>query len=281
MRHGIVLFTCDRGITPAWAAKAAEERGFDAFYVPEHTHVPVKREAAHPRTGSGTLPDERYKRTLDPWVSLATAASATSRIRLSTAVALPVESDPVTLAKTIATLDHLSGGRVTVGAGFGWNTDELADHGVPAGKRRAVLREYVEAMRALWTQEEAAYDGEFVKFGPCWAFPKPVQAHVPLIIGAGGGPQTFTWIARHADGWMTTPGERDISGKAAALRQAWAAASRPGTPDVRVLVTAKPSPGDLAAWAAAGVAELLWGLPDAPAEAVEAYLDRLAGRVAG
>jgi alkanesulfonate monooxygenase SsuD/methylene tetrahydromethanopterin reductase-like flavin-dependent oxidoreductase (luciferase family) len=142
MRHGIVLFTCDRGITPAQAAKAAEERGFDAFYVPEHTHIPVKREAAHPRTGDETLPDDRYKRTLDPWVCLATAAVVTSRIRLGTAVALPVQSDPVTLAKTIATLDHLSDGRVTVGAGFGWNTDELADHGVPAGKRRTVLREY-------------------------------------------------------------------------------------------------------------------------------------------
>lgn len=279
MRHGIVLFTCDRGITPARAAKAAEERGFDTFYVPEHTHIPVKREAPHPGTGGKALPDDRYMRTLDPWVSLATAAAATSRIRLATAVALPVESDPITLAKTIATLDHLSGGRVTVGAGFGWNTDELADHGVPAGKRRTVLREYVEAMRALWTQEEAAYDGEFVKFGPCWAFPKPVQAHVPLIVGAGGGPKTFGWIARNADGWLTSPAEQDISGKAAALRQAWAAEDRPGTPDIRVLVAAKPSPGDLATWAAAGATEFVWGLPDASAEAVEAYLDRLAGRI--
>ena len=279
MRHGIVLFTSDRGITPARAARAAEERGFDAFYVPEHTHIPVKREAPHPRTGDETLPDDRYKRTLDPWVCLATAAVVTSRIRLATAVALPAESDPVTLAKTIATLDHLSGGRVTVGAGFGWNTDELADHGVPAGKRRTVLREYVEAMRALWTQEEAAYDGEFVKFGPCWAFPKPAQARIPLIIGAGGGPKTFGWIARYADGWMTTPGEQDIGGKAAALRQAWAAAGRPGAPDIRVLVSARPSPGDFAAWEAAGVAELLWGLPDAAAEKVEAHLDRLASRV--
>jgi alkanesulfonate monooxygenase SsuD/methylene tetrahydromethanopterin reductase-like flavin-dependent oxidoreductase (luciferase family) len=194
-------------------------------------------------------------------------------------VALPVESDPVTLAKTIATLDHLSGGRVTLGAGFGWNTDELADHGVPAGKRRTVLREYVEAMRALWTQEEAAYDGEFVNFGSCWAFPKPVQAHVPLIIGAGGGPKTFGWIARHADGWMTTPGEQDTGGKAAALRQAWADAGRPGAPDIRVLVTSRPSADDFADWEAADVTELLWGLPDAPAETVEAYLDRLARRV--
>jgi probable F420-dependent oxidoreductase len=280
MRNGIVLFTGDRGITPAHAAKAAEEHGFDAFYVPEHTHIPIRRDAPHPRTGHGDLPDDRYLRVLDPWVSLATAAAVTSRIRLGTAVALPAESDPITLAKTIATLDHLSGGRVTLGAGFGWNTDELADHGVPAGERRAVLRDYLGAMRALWTQQEAAYDGQFVKFGPCWAFPKPAQAHLPLIIGAGGGPQTLGWIARHADGWMTTPGERDICGKAAALWQAWAAQARPGAPDIRVLITARPSPGDLAAWAAAGVTELVWGLPDAPAEAVEAYLGRLAGRLA-
>src|SRR5580693_10776591 len=102
MRHGIVLFTSDRGITPAQAAKAAEDRGFDAFYVPEHTHIPVKREAAHPGTGDATLPDDRYMRTLDPWVALATVASVTHRIRLSTAVAVPVEHTPITLAKTIA-----------------------------------------------------------------------------------------------------------------------------------------------------------------------------------
>ena len=114
MRNGLVLFSSDRGITPARLAVAAEERGFDTFYVPEHTHIPVKRTAAHPGTGDESLPDDRYTRTLDPWVSLATAAAVTSRIRLSTAVALPVESDPITLAKTIATLDHLSGGRVTM-----------------------------------------------------------------------------------------------------------------------------------------------------------------------
>src|SRR3954466_13310743 len=167
MRHGIVLFTSDRGITPARAARAAEDAGFDTLSVPEHTHIPVKRDAAHPGTGDESLPDDRYTRTLDPWVSLATAAAVTERIRLSTAVSLPVESDPITLAKTIATLDHLSGGRVTLGAGFGWNTDALADHGVPAVQRRTVLREYVEAMRALWTQQEAAYSGAFIKFQPC------------------------------------------------------------------------------------------------------------------
>ena len=279
MRHGVVLFTSDRGITPADVAVAAEERGFDTIYVPEHTHIPVRREAAHPGTGDATLPDDRYLRTLDPWVSLATAAAVTSRIRLATAVALPVQSHPITLAKTIATLAHLSGGRVTLGAGFGWNTDELADHGVPTGQRRTVLREYVEAMRALWTQEEASYDGEFVSFGPSWAWPKPAQDHLPVLVGAGGGPKTFAWIAEHADGWMTTPIEQNVTGKVVQLREAWAAAGRSGAPDVHVLVAAKPTPDDLLEWGEAGVTELIWGVPDRATEQVVAYLDRLAERV--
>jgi probable F420-dependent oxidoreductase len=279
VRNGLVLFTSDRGITPAALGRAAEERGFDTFYVPEHTHIPVRRDAAHPGTGDETLPDDRYLRTLDPWVSLATVAAVTERIGLSTAVALPVESDPITLAKSIATLDLLSGGRVSVGAGFGWNTDELADHHVPADRRRTVLREYVEAMRALWTQEEASYEGEFVSFGPSWAWPKPAQAHVPIVIGAGGGPQTFRWIARHADGWMTTPTQQGIGAQITALREAWSEAGRGGAPEIRVLIAFKPDPADLVAWAEAGATELIWGVPDKAPDAVLASLDRLAGRL--
>ncbi len=279
MRHGIVLFTSDRGITPAGAARAAEEHGFDTFYVPEHTHIPVRRDAAHPGTGDATLPDDRYVRTLDPWVSLATAAAVTERIRLATAVCLPVESDPITLAKSIATLDHLSGGRVTIGAGFGWNTDELADHHVPAGRRRTVLKEYVEAMRALWTQDEAAYDGEFVSFGPSWAYPKPVQPHVPLVVGAGGGPRTFAWIARHADGWMTTPRETEVADKVALLRKAWADEGRDGEPQLHVLATSKPTPELLGQWEDLGVTDAIWGLPDRSAEEVVAFLGRHAARL--
>ena len=279
MRHGLVLFTSDRGITPAVLARAAEDRGFDTFYVPEHTHIPVRRDAAHPGTGDASLPDDRYLRTLDPWVSLATAAAVTERIGLSTAVALPVESDPITLAKSIATLDHLSGGRVSVGAGFGWNTDELADHHVPTERRRTVLREYVEAMRALWTQEEASYDGEFVSFGPSWAWPKPVQPHLPIVIGAGGGPQTFRWISRHADGWMTTPTQTGIGQQIEALKAAWAEAGRDGSPEVRILIASRPDPADLAAWAEAGATELIWGVPDKAPDEVLASLDRLAGRL--
>ncbi|SHN75073.1 TIGR03619 family F420-dependent LLM class oxidoreductase [Cryptosporangium aurantiacum] len=279
MRHGVVLFASDRGIRPADAARAAEEAGFDTFYVPEHTHIPVRRDAPHPGTGGAALPDDRYSRTLDPWVALATASQATTRIRLATAVALPVESDPITLAKTIATLDHLSNGRVTLGAGFGWNTDELADHRVDAPRRRTVLREYVEAMRALWTQEVAEYQGDHVAFGPSWAYPKPVQPHVPLVIGAGGGPKTFAWIARTADGWMTTPTETGLHEKADALRAAWAAAGREGAPQLHVLATTRPSPELLASWAEAGVTDAIWGLPDRSPDEVVASLRRQAERL--
>ncbi|HJQ04541.1 MAG TPA: LLM class F420-dependent oxidoreductase [Nocardioides sp.] len=278
MRNGIVLFTSDRGIAPATLAKAAEDRGFDTIYVPEHTHIPVRRDALHP-TGGEDLPDDRYLRTLDPWVSLATCAAVTSRIGLSTAVALPVESDPITLAKTIATLDHLSGGRVSIGAGFGWNTDELTDHHVPAGKRRTVLKEYLEAMRALWTEEEASYDGEFVSFGPSWAYPKPPQGRIPVVVGAGAGPKTFEWIAANADGWMTTPTTSDVAANADLLRKAWADAGRAGDPDVRILVAKKPTPEDFADWTAAQATELIWGVPDADEPTVLAYLDKLSARL--
>ncbi|WP_257956902.1 LLM class flavin-dependent oxidoreductase [Nocardioides sp. B-3] len=166
-----------------------------------------------------------------------------------------------------------------MGAGFGWNTDELADHHVPAGKRRTVLREYVEAMRALWTQEEAAYDGEFVSFGPSWAYPKPVQPHIPLVIGAEAGPRTVEWIAANADGWMTTPRTSDIAASAKLLHDAWAAAGRDGAPQIHLLIVAKPSPDDFAGWADAGVTDLIWGVPDADEATVVGYLDKVAGRL--
>ena len=278
MRFGIVLFTSDRGITPAQAAAAAEERGFDTFFVPEHTHIPVKREAPHPGTGDESLPDDRYMRTRDPWVSLAMAAAVTERIELATAVALPVEHDPITLAKTIATLDHLSGGRVTLGAGFGWNTDELIDHGVPPSKRRTVLREYVEAMRSLWTDEQAEYDGEFVKFGPSWAWPKPKQSHVPVLIGAGATDKTFDWISKHADGWITTPRDQGIVDSIANLHRIWTANGRDELPRV-VALDVRPDLERLERWREGGVTDVLYGLPDKDADQIGGYLDRLTDKL--
>ncbi|HVV18890.1 MAG TPA: LLM class F420-dependent oxidoreductase [Pseudonocardiaceae bacterium] len=279
MRFGLVLFASDRGISPAAAARAGEEHGFASFYVPEHTHIPARRDAAHPRTGDASLPDDRYTRTLDPWVSLGTAAAVTSRIRLGTAVALPVEHDPISLAKTIATLDHLSGGRVVLGVGFGWNTDELTDHGVPPARRRGMLREYLAAMGALWTQDEASYDGEHVRFGPSWAWPKPVQSHIPTVVGAAGTDKNFRWIARYADGWLTTPGEEGVEDRLPHLRQAWRDAGRDGEPRV-VLLAGKPDPQRLARWRDLGVDEVVFGMPDRTEAEVVAYVERLAGKLA-
>ena len=279
MRYGVVLFTSDRGITPARAAQAAEASGFDRFSVPEHTHIPARRQAPHPRTGTRELPDDRYLRTLDPWVSLSMAAAVTSTIGLGTAVALPAEHDPIALAKTIASLDHLSGGRVVLGVGFGWNLDELADHGVPAGRRRTVLREYLEAMQALWSQDEASYQGNFVSFAGSWAWPQPEQQPpMPILVGAGGTEKTFAWIARSADGWLTTPGETDVDAKLARLHEAWRDAGRAGRPQVTVLA-GRPDPDALARWREIGVTDVAFGLPDRSEDEVVAYLARLAGRL--
>jgi len=278
MRYGVVLFTSDRGITPDRAAQAAEALGFDCFYVPEHTHIPARRDALHPRTGTRELPDDRYFRTLDPWVSLSMAAAVTSVIRLGTAVALPAEHDPITLAKTIASLDYLSGGRVELGIGFGWNTDELADHGIPAGRRRSVLREYLAAMQALWSQDEASYQGEFISFGASWAWPKPVQQHIPVSVGAGGTERTFSWIAGSADGWVTTPSEQDLDAKAALLHKTWRDGGREGSPRITALA-GKPDPDVLAHWHEIGVTDVAFGLPDRAEDEVVAYLGRLAGKL--
>ncbi|RBO93770.1 LLM class F420-dependent oxidoreductase [Nocardia puris] len=278
MRYGIVLFTSDRGITPAEAAAAAEQAGFSSFYVPEHTHIPVVRAAAHPQTGDASLPDDRYLRTLDPWVALGTAAAVTERITLSTAVALPAEHHPITLAKTIASLDHLSGGRVSLGVGFGWNTDELAHHGVPPNKRRTVLREHLEAMRALWTDEEASYSGDFVRFGASWSWPKPVQKHIPVLLGAAGTEKTFGWLADNADGWITTPTEGGIDDKIALLHRVWREKGREGAPEI-IALAGRPDATQLAHWAERGVTEAVFGVPDRSADEVRAYLERLAGKL--
>jgi alkanesulfonate monooxygenase SsuD/methylene tetrahydromethanopterin reductase-like flavin-dependent oxidoreductase (luciferase family) len=134
-------------------------------------------------------------------------------------------------------------------------------------------------MRALWTEEEASYDGEFVKFGASWAYPKPPQGRIPVIIGAGAGPKTFEWIARNADGWMTTPASTEVAANADKMRKAWADAGREDSPDVRILVAKRPTEEDFADWMAAGASELIWGVPDADRDTVLGYLDKMAGRL--
>ena len=186
MRYGVTMFVTDLSIGVVDLALAAEERGLDSLWLPEHTHIPTSRKTPHP---SGGELAEKYKRSLDPLVALAAAATATTTLRLGTGILLPAQRDPIVTAKAVATLDHVSGGRVALGVGFGWNEDEIADHGVAFGQRRSVAREHVLAMQALWREDEAEFAGEHVTFPPSWAWPKPVQRD------GDGGPRCRSWSA--------------------------------------------------------------------------------------
>jgi len=221
---GLHYFATDLSLPVADFARAAAERGFDAVLLPEHTHIPVSTVAPYP--GGGDLP-ERYRRTLDPYVALSVVAAQTD-LGIGTCVSLVAQHDPIALAKTIATLDHLSGGRFTLGVGYGWNLPELANHGRRAPKRRAIVREHVELMRALWQDTKAEFHGEHADLSPSWAWPKPVQQpSVPVLLGCQLTPRGQAEIARWADGWIGFGSDLDaFDSQVAALRSQWAEASR-------------------------------------------------------
>jgi probable F420-dependent oxidoreductase len=184
---------------PATLAHALEERGYESLWIGEHSHIPVSRRTPYP--AGGEMP-EQYTRMMDPFVSLAVAAAATERLRLATGVSLPLEHDLFALAKTVATLDHMSNGRVLFGVGVGWNEEELADHRpLPWSRRYRALAECVAALRALWTEDEAEFHGEFFDFDPVWAFPKPVQRPHPPVISGSSGPLGTQHAVEWADGW--------------------------------------------------------------------------------
>lgn len=270
MEFGISMFPSELTIGPAELAREVEDRGFASLWFPEHTHIPV---AHTPYPGGGELPDE-YRRTLDPFMALAAAAAVTSRIRLGTGVCLVAQHDPIVLAKEIASLDVISGGRVNFGIGVGWNEPEMANHGVDPGRRRAVVREKVLAMRALWTEEEAAFDGEFVRFGPTWSWPKPVQRpHPPVLMGGAGGPVTFRHVAEYCDGWMPISGRGSFSAGVEAMRTAAAAAGRdPASLDIQ-LFGVRPKPEVLEHYAGLGASAVILMLPPSTAEAAKPILD--------
>jgi probable F420-dependent oxidoreductase len=277
MLFSTALFATDHAVNPVTAAVAAEARGFHCFYVPEHTHIPVERGTPHPLTGD-TLNDE-YRRTLDPWVTLAAIASATDRIRLGTSIALIAEHHPIALAKEIATLDYLSGGRVVLGLGYGWNLEELAHFGVDPTRRRAVVRETILAMQALWTQDEASFSGEFIDFGPSWSWPKPVQPRLPVLVGAAAGSKTFAHIAEYADGWMPHGGA-GLSTSLPVLRQAWADGGRDPAALEVVITGVIPDPGKLDHYRSLGVNEIVLGFPTESIAKMERALDGYAGIIA-
>jgi probable F420-dependent oxidoreductase len=205
MRLGITAFLTDRDMAPGALASAAEERGFDSLFLPEHTHLPLRADAP-PALVEGVRADD-YRRGLCPLVALATAVGSTKRLRLGTGILLAAQHDPITLAKQVATLDHLSGGRVTMGIGFGWNRAEAEDHHVDFGRRHALVREHVLCMQALWSQDEAEFHGELVDLPPAWAWPKPVQQpRVRTLVGGGSGDAVLSAVADYADGWLPIGG---------------------------------------------------------------------------
>ncbi|MBV8986863.1 MAG: LLM class F420-dependent oxidoreductase, partial [Acidimicrobiia bacterium] len=203
MRFGVTIFCTDVSIQPAELAVALQERGFDSMWVPEHTHIPTTRRTPYPN--GGELPEE-YKRCHDPFVALTAAAVAAPGLRVGTGILLVAQRDPIVTAKAVASLDQISGGRLSLGIGVGWNEDEMADHGVDYKRRREMGREHVLAMRRLWEDEEASFDGEFVHLPPSWSWPKPVQSPLPVLIGGAAGPKLFNHIAEYAQGWIPIGG---------------------------------------------------------------------------
>jgi probable F420-dependent oxidoreductase len=203
MKIGIAMFPTDYSITPSDLGQAVEERGFESLWFPEHTHIPTSRKSPWP--GGPNLPDV-YKQTLDPFMALTAAAVATKRIKLATGICLVVERDPIHLAKHVASLDYLSGGRFIFGIGGGWNAEEMANHGTDFKTRFSLMRERIAAMKAIWTNDVAEYQGVFVNFEPLWAWPKPIQRpHPPILVG-GEFPHGAKRAIEYGNGWMPIGG---------------------------------------------------------------------------
>ncbi len=272
MRFGVTIFSTDRSMSVVDLAQAAEERGFDSVWIPEHTHIPTSRRTPPP-TGDAVLAEE-YKRSVDPLIALAAAASVTSTIRLGTGVMLPAQREPLVTAKAVATLQNLSGGRFEMGVGFGWNEDEMADHGVAYGSRRAHARDHLLAMRALWTDEVAEYHGAHVDFPPTWSWPKP-ERPVPVLVGGGAGPKMFAHIAEYGDGWIPIGGT-GLAESIPAFRAAMEEAGRDLDTMRIVAFGSHPSPEKLEHFERIGVTECVFRLPSAPADEVLAVLDEQA-----
>jgi probable F420-dependent oxidoreductase len=275
MEHGVAHFLTDYGIDPVTLARAVEERGFDALFVPEHTHIPTSRESPWP--GGAELP-RRYSHTFDPFVALTAMAVVTERIALGTAVSLVAQHDPIVLAKTVASVDQVANGRFELGVGPGWNREEMANHRVEPGRRTARMREHVLAMRAIWTEDEAEFHGRFVDFDPLWSWPKPVRTP-PVLVG-GGGPTVLDRVLEFGDGWipLRIPLD-DMAGFSARTTELRTRAAEAGRTIPVTVFGAKPTADALAWYEEAGVDRVLYELPDAVEGGVDGAL-RLLDRYA-
>ncbi|MGW7103559.1 TIGR03619 family F420-dependent LLM class oxidoreductase [Streptomyces sp. NPDC054838] len=283
MRIATTIFLTDRTITPTRLARILEERGFSGLYLPEHTHIPVIRDTVAPM--GGELPEE-YGRTLDPFVALGQAAAVTERLHVGTGITLVAQHDPIVLAKQAATLDHLSGGRLTLGVGYGWNVEEAADHGVEWRTRRELVGDRLALMRALWAPDPTGYEGAFGSVRASEAHPKPARParelrpgaplHGPrTLIGGAAGPKLFAAVADHADGWLPIGGG-GLTESLPVLRRAWEDAGRDPKALQVVPYAVRPSAGKLAHYADLGIEEVVLQLPPSAEPEVLRVLDGFA-----
>jgi probable F420-dependent oxidoreductase len=276
MKFGIAVFPTDYAADPATVARLVEQRGFESLFFPEHTHIPVSRRTPYP--GGGELPPE-YSHTLDPFVALTAAAMATERLLVATGICLVVERDPITTAKEVASLDRVSGGRFLFGVGAGWNEEEMENHGTDPRRRFGLMRERIEAMRAIWTEDEAEYHGRYVDFDPTWSWPKPVQKpHPPVLVG-GNGPKVLDRVLAFGDEWMPNRigDEEKFFARVAELQER---ARTVGRDSIPVTFSGAPSKPDLIGRLAnAGIHRCVFYVPPAPAGEIERHIDKRAALV--
>ncbi len=265
MEFGIGYFATHDAVDPASFARLVEERGHESLFFAEHTHIPASRESPWP--AGGELP-RKYSHTYDLFVALTAAAMATSKLRVGSGICLVIERDPITTAKEVASIDHLSGGRFEFGVGAGWNREEMENHGTDPRVRMAVMVERIEAMKAIWTQDEASYRGTHVSFERIWSWPKPAQRpHPPVLVG-GNGPTVLDRVLRVGDAWFPNYGFEDLLERIAELRSR---AERP----IGVTVIGVPAKaGVLEGLQQAGVQRVVRWIPSAGRGPVERALER-------
>ena len=273
MDTGIGFFPTHDALDPAAMAKLVEERGHAALYFAEHTHIPAGRQTPWP--GGAELP-RKYSHMHDLFVALTAAALATRRLRVGSGICLVVERDPIITAKEVASVDVLSGGRLDFGVGAGWNREEMANHGTDPRTRMRLMRERVEAMQAIWTQDEASYDGEFVRFDRIWSWPKPLQRPWPPVLVGGGGPTVLDRVLAFGDVWFAQHRERPLE-RIDELRARAAEAGR----DLAVDVIGVPYKAEvLERYEAAGVRRVSMWAPSAGRGVIEPALEAFERAVA-